>query len=86
MPVLIPEKLPEIVTIDPIAGKVLVQVPPAIVAAMLIVSPVHAENGPRIDGTGSTVTIVDDMQPPGIVYSIVVVPGSPPITVPPAVI
>jgi len=66
-----------------IAGLLLLQVPPAVASASVVVSPTQTLLAPVIAaGCGLTVIALLVEQPPGSVYIILVEPGVPPVTTP----
>lgn len=79
-PVTTPEREPTVAT----AGVLLVQVPPGVVLASVVVLPVQTDKDPDIAPTEAlTVTVTVDAQPVDIsVYVIVAVPVDTPVTTP----
>jgi hypothetical protein len=82
----VPNDIPPTTPVDaltvPMAGLLLLQVPPAGVVDKVVVAPRQAMFTPVMAaGVGVTVTTATELQP-ATVYMIVDVPGEPPVTIP----
>src|SRR5438552_391935 len=78
-PVTMPVEAPTVAV--PVA--LLLQVPPLMASVRVMVAPVHTVEEPEIaDGADTTVTVILVLQPVGNVYTMELVPGETPVTIP----